>query len=78
MDPLSEAPYYTLESQPNYNFELLWINCVALTGLIYKTDIRKVHQLIHGFMQSETAETCIKLKESIQDGQLGYLDLMDH
>ena len=33
-------PDYNVESQPNYKFEQLSINCVLLTGLTYKTDAR--------------------------------------
>ena len=39
----SEAPDYTLESQPDYAFQNLSINCVPLTGLTYKIDSRKVN-----------------------------------
>ena len=58
----SKTQDYTPESQPNYEFKQLLINCVPLTGLIYKTDARNFHQLIHGFVQGETAETWIKPK----------------
>ena len=59
----SAALEYTIESQPDYDFEQLFINCVPLTFLNYKTDARKVYQLIHGFVQGETADTWIKPKE---------------
>ena len=49
------APDYAIESQPNYEFKQLSINCVPLIGLTYKTYSRKLHQLIHGFVQGETA-----------------------
>ena len=49
-----------------------------MTGLTYKTDARKVHQLIHGFVQGETAETWINLKEKKLDCQLEYLALLSH
>ena len=52
----SAAPYYTIELQPDYNFERLLINCVPLTGITYKIDVSKMHQLIHGFVQGEIAE----------------------
>ena len=42
------APDYTIESQSNYNFKQLSINCVTLTSLTYKTDSRKLHKIIHG------------------------------
>ena len=74
----SAAPDYTIELQLNYNFEKLLINCVNLTGLTYKKDTRKLHQLIHGFMQCETVETWINPKEREQDVQLDHPSLLDH
>ena len=56
----------------------MYINCVPLTVLTYKTDDRKVHQIIHGFLQGETAETWINTKESKKDDQLEYLSLLDN
>ena len=73
----SKAPDYTLELRPDYNFEKLSINCLMLIGLTYKTDARKVHQLMHGFTQGETSETWINTKWKRQDGQLDYLALLD-
>ena len=64
----SAAPDYAIESQPNYDFEQLFINCVPLAGLTYKTDARKVHQLIHGLLQGETTDTWINYKERKQEG----------
>ena len=58
----SEASNSTLESQTDYYFDQLSINSVPLTGLTYKTYARKVHQLIHGFVKGETADTWIKPK----------------
>ena len=72
----SEAPDYTIELQPDYNFEQLSINCVPLTGLTYKTYARKLYYLIHDLVHSETSETLIKTKERYQDGQLDYLVLL--
>ena len=72
----SKAPDYTLDSQPNYDFEHLSINCVPLTGLNYKTDARKVHQPIHGFVQGETSKTWINPKEKSQDGLHYYQSLL--
>ena len=72
------APDYAIDSQPNYGFEQLSINCVPLAGLTYKTYSRKVHQLIYGFVQGENAETWINPKESNQDGRLDYLALLTH
>ena len=67
-----------LELQPDYEFDQLSINCVPLTGLNYKTDERKVHQLIHGFVQDETAKTRINPKGKRQYGLLDYLALLSH
>ena len=51
------APDYAIESQPDYDFEKLFINCVPLASLTYNIDARKLHQLIHSFVQGETSET---------------------
>ena len=64
------APDYTIELQPDYDFEHLSINCVPLSGLTYKIDAEKVHQTIHGFVQVETADKWINTKERKQDSQL--------
>ena len=74
----SVAPYYDIELQPDYDFKQFSINFVPLTGLTYRIDARKVHQLIHGFVQGETAETWINLKERNQYGRLDYLALTAH
>ena len=54
-----ENPYpkYDGEDYEDYYFEQLYINCATLSGVVYKTDTRKVHQVIHGFLQGETSET---------------------
>ena len=70
------ALYYAIESQPDYDLEQLSIDCVPLAGLIYKIDARKVHQVIHGCVQGETAEMLISPKERKQDVRLDYLDLL--
>ena len=64
----SVAPDYNIESQPDYDFKQLLINCVILIGMTYNTDARKVNQLIHGLVQCETAETWMKPKERKQYG----------
>ena len=69
---------YAIESQPDYDFEQLSINCVPFSGLNYKIDARKVHQIIHGFIQGETSETWINPKERKQYVRLNYLYLLDH
>ena len=62
--------------QTDYDFKQLSINCVLLAGLTYKTDVRKVHQLIHVFVQGETAEMWISPKEKKQDFRLDCLSLL--
>ena len=47
-----------------------------MTGLTYKTDARKVHQLIHRFVQDKNFETWINPKEKRQDGPLYYSALI--
>ena len=51
---------------------------MPLAGLTYKIDARKIHQLIHGFVQIKTADTWINPKEIKQDGRLDYLALLAH
>ena len=74
----SDAPYYALASQPDYDFEQLSSNCVTVTGLTYKTDSRELNQLIHGFVKDETSETWIKPTEKRQDSRLEYLSILAH
>ena len=66
------ATDYTIESQPDYNFDQFSINSVPLTGLTYKIDAGKVRQLIQGYVQGETKETWINPKERNKDGILDY------
>ena len=73
----SASPDYTIELQPDYDFEQLSINCTPLTGLTYNTDASKLHQLINGFVQGETSDTWINPKERKQDSRLDYLALLD-
>jgi hypothetical protein len=73
-----DAPDYAIESQPDFDFEQLTIDCAPLTGIVYKTDARKVHQLIHGFVQGETSETWIKPREKRQNGRLDFQALQAH
>ena len=72
------ATDYTIESQPDYNFDQFSINSVPLTGLTYKIDAGKVRQLIQGFVQGETKETWINPKERNKDGILDYSSLLAH
>ena len=74
----NEAPDYSLELEPDFDFEQLAIASSPLTGLIFKNDARKVHQIIHGFVQGELAENWIKPKERRQDGRIDYMALKAH
>ena len=74
----NEEPDYEEEDEEDFDFERLSIKCAPLEGIMYKTDARKVHQLIHGFVQGETAETWIKPKEKKQDGRLDFKALKAH
>jgi hypothetical protein len=71
-------PDCELENEDDFDFEQLSINCAPLDGLVFQTDAGKVHQLIHGFVQGETAETWIKAAKKKQDGRLDYLALQAH
>jgi hypothetical protein len=58
------------EEEEEFDFEQLSIKCASLVGVFYKTHARKVRQLIHGYVQRETAEIWIKPKEKRQSSQL--------
>jgi hypothetical protein len=73
-----DAPDYAEEDEPDPDFEKMTISAAPLTGLVFKTDARKVHQLIHGFVQGEIAETWIKPKEKKQNGRLDFKALQAH
>jgi hypothetical protein len=64
----NELPDYDEELEIDYDFEQVSVNCAPLTGPVFKTDARKVHQLIQGFLQGEVAETWTKAKEKKQNG----------
>jgi hypothetical protein len=66
------------EDKEDFDFEQLSIKCTPLVGVFYKADARKVHQLIHGFVQGETAETWIKPTEKRQNGRLDFKALQAH
>ena len=52
--------------------------CMLFDGLTYKKYSRKVHQLIHGFLQGDTVDTWMKLKDRRYDVKLDYLALLGH
>ena len=39
----NQDPNYNGEDDEDYDFDQLFINCDMLSGLVYKTDARKVH-----------------------------------
>jgi hypothetical protein len=43
----NDEPDYDKEDKEDFDFEQLSIKCAPLVGVFYKTDARKVHQLIH-------------------------------
>jgi hypothetical protein len=56
----------------------LSVDAAPLTGLNYTTDAKKVHQIIHGLVQGEIAETWIKPTERRQNGRVAFLALQSH
>jgi Ca2+-binding EF-hand superfamily protein len=74
----NDDPDYEDEDEEDFDFEQLSIKCAPLVGVFYKIDARKVHQLIQGFVQGETAETWIKPKEKRQNGRLNFKALQAH
>jgi hypothetical protein len=71
-----DAPDYREEGV--LDFESLCILCTPMFGIGYKQDARKLHQLLHGFVQGETAETWIKAFLRKQDGRVDYKGLLGH
>jgi hypothetical protein len=71
-------PDYEEEDEEDSDFEKLCIATAPLTGLVFKTDARKVHQLIHSFVQGEAAETWIKPIAKRQNGRITYFALKAH
>jgi hypothetical protein len=75
---INQAPDHALEEEPDYDFQQLTVAAAPLSGAAFKTDARRVHQLIHGFVQGEIAETWIKPKEKKQDGRIDFQALQAH
>jgi hypothetical protein len=73
-----DAPDHKIESEPDCNFKQLTIDCAHLIGAVFKIDARKVHHLIHGFVQGKTAEVWVKQSERRQNGQLDLQALQAH
>jgi hypothetical protein len=74
----NQAPYHALELENDFDFQQLTVNAAPLSGAVFKTDARRVRQLIHGFVQGEIAETWIKPKEKKQDDRIDFLALQVH
>jgi hypothetical protein len=74
----NDEPDYDEEDEEDFDLEQLSIKCAPSVGVFYKTDARKVHPLIHAFVQGETAETWIKPKEKMQNGRLDFKALQAH
>jgi hypothetical protein len=72
------APNYDDENDPESSFDQLTVLCAPLDGPIFNADSCKVHQLIHGFVQGETAETWIKPKAKLKNGRIDFLELQAH
>jgi hypothetical protein len=72
----NEEPDYTEEEEGD--FEMLSIACNPVTGPGFKTDARKVHQLLFGFVQGEIAATWLKDNKKKQDGRLDMKALRAH
>jgi hypothetical protein len=73
-----EAPDYELEDEVDCDFEQLTVDCAPLTGTIFSADAKVVHQLIHGFVQGETAEVWITPTARRKNGRLDFQALQAH
>ena len=49
-------PKYDKEDGEAYDFEQFSIYCAPLYELVYNTEVRKVYQTIHIFVQGDTTE----------------------
>jgi hypothetical protein len=74
----NEAPDYELEDEVDCDFEQLTIDCAPLTGTIFSADAKTVHQLIHGFIQGETAEVWTRTTANKKNGRLDFRALQAH
>ena len=54
------------------------IACAVLSGVVFQTDARKVHQLLKSFLQAETAEQWIKPLDKKQNGRADMIALRNH
>ena len=75
---ICEKPYPNYDGEYNKYFEQLYISCDTLSGLVYKTDVCKLNQLIHRFVQGDTSEIWIKPRENKWDVQNDLKHLQAH
>jgi hypothetical protein len=73
----NDEPDYA-EDHEDGDFEMLCIACAPLNGIGFKTDAKKVHQLMTGFVQGEIAATWIKDNKKKQDGRIDIKSLRAH
>jgi hypothetical protein len=79
--PLSYIVREMEESDVNGTFDTFnerSIACSKLTGVVFQTDARKVHQLLKSFLQAETAEQWIKPLDRKQNGRADMIALRNH
>lgn len=60
------------------DFTVRSIYCAPLTGAIFESDARRVHQLILGFVQGEPAEQYLKSLAKKENGRLDMIALRSH
>jgi hypothetical protein len=74
----NQAPDYELENEIDCDYEQLTVDCAPLTGTTFSADTKTVHQLIHGFIQGETAEVWARPTAGRKSGRLDYRALQAH
>jgi hypothetical protein len=74
----TEAPDHELEDEVDCDFEQLTVDCAPLTGAIFSADAKTAHQLIHGFVQGETAEVWTRTTANRKNGRLDFQALQVH
>jgi hypothetical protein len=55
-----DAPDHKIKSEADHDFEQLTFDCAPLINIMFKTDARKTHHLIHGRVQGKTANVWVK------------------
>jgi hypothetical protein len=72
----SDAPDYTNEA--TLDFLQLMILCTPMHGVGFREDASKLHHLIHGFVQGETAEAWLKANLKKCNGRIDIKGLEAH